>query len=378
MKSSLETIAARVGTEPDLESRALSPSIQMATTYARDDQGEHSAGFIYSRLGNPTRQKLESALSELEGGTQALAFASGMAAANAILQSLKPGDRILLPHDIYYGVRALATDYFGSWGLVVDSVDMTDLKMVRDALKKPTRLVWLESPSNPQVSITDIAAVSLEAKKAGATVVVDNTWCTPLITRPIEFGADVVMHSITKYFGGHSDVLGGALVFAKEDMLSERVHSIQQKAGAVLDPFSCWLTLRGIRSMAVRLERQCESAQALAEFLFRHPSIEKVHYPGLPTDPGHEIASRQMKRFGGMLSILVKGSAEQAKALASNLHYFANATSLGGTESLIEHRASIEGPGSTTPDNLLRISVGLESVEDLKSDLDRGLKKIAG
>ncbi len=376
MKSSLETIAARVGTEPDLESRALSPSIQMATTYARDESGNHSAGFVYSRLDNPTRQKLELALAELEGGAKALAFSSGMAAVNAIFQSLKPGDRILLPHDIYYGVRSLATDHFGSWGLIVDTVNMADLGQVKQALKVPTQLVWIETPSNPQLSITDIQAISDEARKVGASVVVDNTWSTPLITRPFEFGAHVVMHSITKYFGGHSDVLGGALIFAEEDAWCAKVQAIQQKAGAVLDPFSCWLTMRGIRSMAVRLERQCQSALILAEFLAGHSAIEHVHYPGLLSDPGHEIASRQMNMFGGMLSIRIKGTAEQAKRLANNLHYFANATSLGGTESLIEHRASIEGPDSKTPDNLLRISVGLESVEDLMKDLKNGLKKI--
>lgn len=376
MKSSLETIAARVGTEPDLETRALSPSIHLATTFARDQSGNHSGGFVYSRLENPTRQKLELALTDLEGGAKAMAFSSGMAAANAIFQSLKPGDRVLLPHDIYYGVKSLATDFFGSWGLVVDSVDMREVSRVKKALTVPTRLVWLETPSNPQVSIIDIRAVSTAARQVGATVLVDNTWSTPLITRPFEFGAHVVMHSITKYFGGHSDVLGGALVFAENDDLCSKVGAIQQKAGAVLDPFSCWLTMRGIRSLAVRLERQCRSAIILAQYLSSHPSIEQVHYPGLPTDPGHEVASRQMKMYGGMLSIRIKGSPEEAKQVANNLYYFANATSLGGTESLIEHRASIEGPTSTTPQNLLRVSVGLESVDDLISDLNQALQSV--
>lgn len=376
MKTSLDTQLARVGTHPDLESSALSPSIQLATTFARDEYGEHPAGHVYSRQSNPTRSKLEAALAEMESGSSAFAFSSGMAAANALFQSLKPGDRVLLPHDIYYGVRALASDYFASWGLVVETVDMSQLDAVKEALRQPTEIVWVETPSNPQLHISDIAAIGELAKEKGARLVVDNTWSTPLITRPIELGADVVLHSVTKYLGGHSDVLGGALVFASDDAFCTRVHGVQQKAGAVLDPFSCWLTMRGIRSMAVRLARQCDSALLLAEFLAGHPSVEAVHYPGLASDPGHRIASKQMTRFGGMLSFRVKGGAQPAKRLASGLQLFANATSLGGTESLIEHRASVEGPDSQTPVGLLRVSVGLESVVDLILDLEQGLNSL--
>ncbi|NQV73099.1 aminotransferase class I/II-fold pyridoxal phosphate-dependent enzyme [bacterium] len=378
MKFNLETTIARVGTHPDAESAGLSPSIHLATTFARDEHGEHPAGYLYSRISNPTRNKLEEALAELEGGASGMAFSSGMAAVNAIFQALGPGDRILLPHDIYYGVRKLAEEHFSTWGLKVDQVNMADEKALTEALSSKTALVWIETPSNPQLNITDIEHVCKVAHAAGARVVVDNTWSTPVITRPFEWGADIVMHSITKYFGGHSDVLGGALICNQNDGLTQKLRSIQQGAGAVLDPFSAWLTMRGIRSLGARLSRQCDSAELIATFLSEHPFIERVHFPGLASDPGHEVATKQMNRYGAMLSCRIKGTAGQAKKVASSLTLFANATSLGGTESLIEHRASVEGPYSTTPSNLLRISVGLESAQDLLDDLDSTLRSILG
>ena len=376
MKWSPDTLFARVGTEPDDQTRALSPSIQMASTFARPSDGHPSGEFVYSRLGNPTREKLETALAEMEGGEIAFAFSSGMAAANALLQTLSPGDTVLMPHDIYFGIRQLATHHFGKWGLVVDTIDMSDLEAVKAALSTPTTLVWLETPSNPQLNITDLSEVISLSKKAGARTVVDSTWCTPLITKPLDMGADVVLHSVTKYFGGHSDLLGGALICRSADDWSEQIHAVQKTAGAVLDPFSCWLTMRGLRSLPVRLQRQCESAMQVAQFLSTHPNVEGVHYPGLPTDPGFEVARKQMTWFGGMLSFRVKASERDAIQFASNLHLFAHATSLGGTESLIEHRASIEGPDSLTPRNLLRVSVGLESAEDLIEDLRQGLNRL--
>jgi cystathionine gamma-synthase len=376
MKFNLETTIARVGTHPDAESAGLSPSIHLATTFARDEHGQHPAGYLYSRISNPTRNKLEEALAELEGGVSGMAFSSGMAAVNAIFQALGPGDRILLPHDIYYGVRKLAEEHFSTWGLKVDQVDMANEQALAEELSSKTALVWIETPSNPQLNITDIEHVCQLAHAAGARVVVDNTWSTPVITRPFEWGADVVMHSITKYFGGHSDVLGGALICKQDDGFTQKLRSIQQGAGAVLDPFSAWLTMRGIRSLGARLSRQCDSAESIASFLSEHPFIERVHFPGLSSDPGHAVATKQMNRFGAMLSCRVKGTADQARKVASSLTLFANATSLGGTESLIEHRASVEGPYSTTPANLLRISVGLESAQDLIDDLDSTLRSV--
>lgn len=376
MKESLETRLARAGTEPDSGPRALATPIHLASTYARDADGEYSGGFVYSRLENPTRAKLEEVLADLEGGSSCMAFASGMAAANALLQALHPGDRVLLPHDIYFGVRKLASKQFAKWGLIVETVDMTSEVDVVKALSQPAALVWIETPSNPQLNIVDIRTIAEQAHEVGANVVVDNTWSTPLITRPLELGADIVLHSVTKYLGGHSDVLGGALVFADDGPLSDHCRDIQREAGAVLDPFSAWLALRGIRTLGVRMGRHSKSAMAVAHFLDSHPAVRTVHYPGLESDPGHSIAASQMSTFGGMLSFEINGSAEQALALSRSLTLFANATSLGGTESLIEHRATAEGPDSPTPDRLLRLSVGLENEEDLISDLNQALNNV--
>ena len=294
----------------------------------------------------------------------------------SLFQALDPGDHIILPHDIYFGVRALATGPFKRWGLDVSHIDMSNAASLEAAFKPTTRLVWIESPSNPLLTITDIAAVSELAHHHEAHVVVDNTWPSPALTRPIEHGADIVLHSVTKYLGGHSDVLGGALVFAKEDDLFSRVVEIQREAGAVLDPFSSWLTLRGMRSLIPRITHQCNSALQLATWLDSHKAVEAVHYPGLPSHPSHDTARRQMSAFGGMLSFRVHGGKMAALDLVRTSRLFTNATSLGGTESLMEHRASAEGDGSTTPENLLRVSVGLESVDDLQDDLSQALDLI--
>lgn len=372
MTWNLDTHLARTGTEPDPHTGALAPPIHTASTYARDSDGNPGA-FVYSRLSNPTRQQFEEALALAEGGRRAMGFSSGMTAAMTICQALDPGDHVILPHDIYFGVRTLIANHFVRWGLEVTEVDQRDLNAVQEALKPTTRLVWVETPSNPQLNVIDIRAMARLTHSAGAQLLVDNTWSTPLITRPIELGADIVLHSVTKYLGGHSDVLGGALVFAKEDERCQRVVELSGEGGAVLDPFGAWLAMRGMRSLGPRLRHQCESALRIAKWLSAHSQVESVNYPGLASHPGHEIARSQMALYGGMLSFLVKGGAANALRVVNRSHLFANATSLGGTESLMEHRASIEGKGSPTPDNLLRVSVGLEHAEDLMADLDQAL-----
>ena len=372
MTWNLDTILARTGTEPDPETGALAPPIHTATTYVRNADGQPGE-FVYSRLGNPTRQRLEHALSESEAGTGAVAFSSGMTAAMTLCQSLSPGDHVLLPHDIYFGVRTLLMEHFTRWGLQVSDVDQRDLDAVAQAMTPKTRLVWAETPSNPQLNVTDIRAIADLAHEAGAALVVDNTWATPLITRPIELGADIVLHSVTKYLGGHSDVLGGALIFARDDAWYQRAVRLASEGGAVLDPFGSWLVLRGMRSLAPRLRQQSATASELAHWLESHPGVESVNYPGLTSHSGHPIACKQMSMFGGMLSFCVRGGADQALRVVHRSQLFANATSLGGTESLMEHRASIEGPDTPTPPNLLRVSVGLEHGNDLKSDLDQAL-----
>ncbi|MDE2996932.1 MAG: aminotransferase class V-fold PLP-dependent enzyme [Bacteroidota bacterium] len=369
----LDTLLAQAGTEPDPQTGAMAPPIHTATTYARRNDGSAPDGFVYSRNDNPTRRRLEETLAAAEGGAACIATSSGMAAVMTLLQTLKTGDHVLLPEDIYYGVRELAHKQFGRWGLEVSEVDMAQPEAVKDAIRDTTRFVWVESPSNPQLNVTDIAAVGHMAHAAGAKLVVDNTWPSPLITRPIELGADIVLHSVTKYLGGHSDVLGGALIFKEQTNTFEKAHALAKQGGAVLDPFGAWLTMRGMRTLGPRLRQQSATALALAQWLQDHPAIERVRYPGLESHPGHEIAKRQMTLFGGMLSFQVKGGAKEALSVVAKTRLFANATSLGGTESLMEHRASVEGDDSPTPKNLLRVSVGLEHMEDLMADLDRAL-----
>ena len=372
MHLALETHLARTGTEPDAVTGGLAPAIHTATTYIAGPDGQPGP-FVYSRLGNPTRQQFEEALAMAEGGTRALGFSSGMAAAMTLCQTLDPGDHIILPHDIYFGVRTLVTQHFVRWGLRVSIVDMRNLAAVEEAILPSTRLVWAETPSNPQLTIIDLEALASVVRSTGVQMVVDNTWSTPLITRPIEHGADIVLHSVTKYLGGHSDVLGGALVFAREGTLLERASSLSDEGGAVLDPFGAWLAMRGMRSLAPRLRHQSASALALATWLEHHENVEAVHYPGLESHPAYDTARKQMALGGGMLSFQVKGDAANALRTVQRCRLFANATSLGGTESLIEHRASVEGTDSPTPDNLLRVSVGLEQVDDLIADLAHAL-----
>jgi len=303
-----------------------------------------------------------------------VAFSSGLATAMSIFQALRPGDHVVAPDDAYHGVTRLLRDIMAPWGLEYTRVDMRDPQNVATALRPNTRLVWIETPSNPLLKIADIAAIADIAHQAGALCVVDNTWATPVQQRPLDLGADMVMHATTKYIGGHSDVLGGAVVFRENDAFAERVRFLQINGGAVPSPFDCWLTLRGIQTLTYRVRAHAASAMQVARFLATHPRIERVHYPGLETHPGHAVATRQMRGFGGMISIEIQGGEAEAVAVAARVRIITRATSLGGVESLIEHRASVEGPESVTPPNLLRISVGLEHPDDLIADLAQALE----
>jgi cystathionine gamma-synthase len=372
----IETLAVRAGHAVDPSTGAVTPPIHLSTTFERERDGGYRQGHIYARTSNPGRQSLESALAALEGGAAAIAFASGMASTHAVLQALAPGDHVLLPEDAYYTTLRLAREVFGPWGLESDACDMTDLAAVDRLLRPNTRVVWVETPSNPLLRVVDIAALASRAHAVGARCVVDNTWATPLLQRPFSHGADVVMHSTTKYLGGHSDLIGGALVARVEDDFTARLRVLQGLGGAIPSPFDCWLLMRGIRSLPWRMRGHCENAQAVARFLALHPAIEAVHYPGLASHPGHAVAAQQMKDFGGMLSIQVRGGEQAAVDLTNRLELFTRATSLGGPESLIEHRASVEGPTTISPRNLLRISVGLENAEDLIEDLEKGLRDL--
>jgi len=374
----LETIAVHAGHTPDPATGAVNPPIYLTTTFARDAEGNLPHGFIYARSDNPTRRELERALAALEGGETAIAFASGMAATAAVFQSMLPGEHVVVPQDAYYGTAKLLRDVMAGWGLASTLVDMADLHAVAAAVRPETRLIWIETPSNPALAVTDIARVAEIAHAAGARCVCDNTWATPMLQRPLALGCDLVMHSTTKYLGGHSDLTGGALVAPADDEWAARLRLLQGLAGAVPSAFDCWLLMRGIRSLPWRMRGHCENAAAVAGFLSAHAAVETVHYPGLTFDPGHAVAARQMADFGGMVSVEVKGGAEAALAVVRRVRLFTRATSLGGPESLIEHRASVEGPESRTPPGLLRLSIGLEHSADLIEDLDQALVDTTG
>lgn len=368
-----ETVSVHIGNETDPATGAVAPPIHLATTFRHGPSGERIAGYEYQREGNPTNDRLRDALAALEGGEDAVTFASGMAAMNGLLECLPNGARVLIPDDCYTGLRMLCAEFLPARGITTVTVDMADLDAVRAACAGGIAMLWIETPSNPLMKISDLAALAEIGHAAGAVVVADNTFATPLLQRPIAHGADVVMHSTTKYFGGHSDVLGGALVFAKRGALSETVAHRLHITGATLAPFSAWLTLRGCRSLGARMAMHCANARRVAEFLADHPAIERVNWPGLPSHPGHAVAARQMRDFGGMMSIQLRGGRNAALAMAGKLRVFTNATSLGGCESLVEHRASVEGPNPRSPQNLLRMSVGLEHVDDLIEDLRQAL-----
>lgn len=369
-----DTLALRATHQPDPTTGAVVPPIHLATTFARDEANELTGPYIYTRPNNPNRDALETALATLEGGAVGMAFGSGQAATMTLLQALSPGDHVLVATDSYYGTPALLEQVFHPWGLTYTRVHMSDLDAVKQSMHENTRLVWCETPSNPLLTITDLLTVARLAHDAGALCVCDNTWATPVLQRPLELNCDIVMHSTSKYLSGHSDVLGGALVFKRNDEFTQRVRSLQSLSGAVPSPFDCWLISRGIKTLGVRMRAQMATAQAVADFLDGHPSVEKVHYPGLANHPDRALINQQMNGPGAMLSVQVNGGAAEAIAFIGKLKLFTRATSLGGVESLIEHRASVEGPASSTPANLLRLSIGLEHAEDLIADLAQALR----
>lgn len=369
-----ETLAVHAGRRIDPATGAVAQPIHLSTTFERGTDGEYPLGFAYTRETNPNRNALEQCLAALEGGKEALAFASGLAVVTAALQGLEPGDHVIAPDDVYYGLRKVVAELFGKWPIEVTYVDLTDLDALRAAIRPSTRLIWIETPSNPLMKVTDLAAVAAIAQKAKAITICDSTFATPVAQHPLELGIDMVMHSTTKYFGGHSDILGGALIAAHDNYLFERCRHSQQHGGAVPAPFDCWLLLRSIETLPLRVKAQQATAMHIAQFLETHPKVERVHYPGLASHPAHTLASRQMPGgFGAMLSFQVRGGRDQTIAVAARPQIITRATSLGSTHSLIEHRASVEGPTSRTPQNLLRLSIGLEHVSDLIADLEHCL-----
>jgi cystathionine gamma-synthase len=368
----IETLAVHAGHTIDPATGAVSLPIHLSTTFERDVEGTYSRGFMYARNNNPNRQALEQGISALEGGAAAAAFASGTGASMSIFQALAPGDHVLAHVDAYYGTSRLLREIFLRWGLDISFVDMSDLHAVEEVLRAKTKLAWMETPSNPLLRIVDLAAVAQIVHGAGVICVCDNTWA-PTLQRPFDLGADLILHSTTKYFGGHCDVLGGIVVAKIENDFFQRIRSIQYEGGAVPSPFDCWLILRGMRTLPWRMRAHSENAMKVADFLTRHPKVARVHYPGFESHPGHEIAAKQMSMFGGMLSFEVKNGRDAAMSAAAKTKIFTRATSLGGVESLIEHRASIEGAGTTSPQGLLRLSIGLENADDLIEDLDQAL-----
>jgi cystathionine gamma-synthase len=385
-----ETLAIHAGQEPDPATGAVVPPIYQVSTYKQDavgaprggggtGAGRWIEGYEYSRTANPTRGALEECLAALEGGTRSLAFASGMAAEDCLLRTVcRPGDHVLIPGDAYGGTYRLIDKVFQAWGLTYRPVPVSDPAAVRNALQdRPARVVWIETPTNPLLSVADITALADIAHEAGALLVVDNTFASPYLQQPLALGADVVVHSTTKYLGGHSDVVGGALVLADAD-LAENIAFSQNATGAAGGPFDAWLTLRGIRTLGVRMDRHCENAQRVADMLAAHPKVAEVFYPGLASHPGHEVAAKQMRGFGGIVSFRSAGGEAEAVALCGRTRLFTLGESLGGVESLIEHpsrmtHASAAGSALEVPPDLIRLSVGIETCEDLLEDLRSAL-----
>jgi cystathionine gamma-synthase len=386
------TRAIHVGSDPDATTGAVVTPIYQVSTYKQDGVGGLRGGYEYSRSGNPTRAALEEALASVEGGAAGFAFASGLAAEDTLLRAaLRPGDHVVVPNDAYGGTYRLIARVFGPWGIEHTPVDLTDLDAVAEAIVPGrTRMVWVETPTNPLLNVADVAAISALARAAGAVLAVDNTFATPYLQQPIALGADVVVHSTTKYVGGHSDVVGGALVVADgaqlpvglvgptgTTALRDAIAFHQNSSGAVAGPFDAWLTLRGLKTLAVRMDRHCANALAVARFLADHPAVQEVIYPGLPSHPGHELASRQMRGFGGMVAFRARDE-EAALAVCARTKVFTLAESLGGVESLVEHpgrmtHASVAGSALEVPADLVRLSVGLEDVADLVADLGQAL-----
>jgi cystathionine gamma-synthase len=368
----LETLAIHAGHRVDPSSGAVISPLVLSTTFERAPDLSFPTGNVYSREANPNRRELEVCLAALEGGADAAAFPSGSSATLAVVASLRAGDHVIAPRDSYHGTRKVLAEK-ERWGLQATFVDQTDLAAVRAALRPTTKLVWVETPSNPTLTVTDIRALSELAHSAGALCVVDNTWPSPVGQRPLTLGADLVVHSTTKYLGGHSDVSGGAVITGIADEGWARIRAAQTSGGAIPSPFDCWLVLRGIRTLPWRVRAHSANAQAVAEALVRHPKVEHVYYPGLASHPARELIARQMRLPGGMVSVTIKGGRAEAIEVSNRLRLFTRATSLGGVESLVEHRHSIEGPATRAPENLLRLSIGLEHPDDLVADLTLAL-----
>jgi cystathionine gamma-synthase len=380
MTHGFETLAIHAGQEPDAATGAVVPPIFQTTTYAQDAVGAPRLGYEYSRSGNPTRDALQDCLAALEGGRKALTFASGLAAEDTLLRALcRPGDHVVIPGDAYGGTYRLFARVAEPWGLAFSTATETDIDSVRAAMRDTTKLVWVETPTNPLLNIADVAGLAQVAHDRGALLVVDNTFASPYLQSPLSLGADIVVHSTTKYIGGHSDVVGGALI-ANDDEVLAALQYHQNAMGAVNGPFDAWLTLRGVRTLGVRMDRHCDNAEKVAEFLTRQKAVRQVYYPGLPEHPGHEIAAKQMRRFGGMVSFRAAGGEAAAIDVCNRAELFVLGESLGGVESLIEHpgrmtHASVAGSPLEVPADLVRLSVGIETIDDLLADLEQALSK---
>ena len=372
-----ETIAVHGSHLKDETAGAIAAPVFLTTTFERALDGTYPKGHMYSRNSNPNRTALEKGLTALEGASRGFAFGSGLAAVNAVFQCLQSRDHILMPEIGYYASYKLAEEILGPWGLEVTQVDMTDLAAVEKAVQKNTKLIWAETPANPMLSITDIKGLSTIAKKNGLKLGVDNTLGTPVLQNPIAQGADIVMHATTKYIGGHSDIMGGAVLLKEDDEWAKRIERVQILMGATPNPLDCYLLARGLKTLPLRMREHSANALELAKRLEKHPKVERVHYPGLESHPQHALAKAQMPQgFSGMIALQVKTGEIETREMAGKLQIFQQATSLGGVESLVEHRKSIEGPQSTTPGNLLRFSIGLEHVDDLWADLEQALATI--
>ncbi|BCB85122.1 cystathionine gamma-synthase [Phytohabitans suffuscus] len=378
MTYGFETLAIHAGQEPDARTGAVIPPIFQTSTYAQDAVGAPRQGYEYARSGNPTRDALQECLAALEGGRRGLAFASGLAAEDTLLRTVcRPGDHVVIPDDAYGGTYRLFAKVAERWGLTWTAARISDVDAVRAAATDRTRIIWVETPTNPLLNIADIAALAGLAREHDARLVVDNTFASPYLQQPIGLGADVVVHSTTKYVGGHSDVIGGALVVADPGLGDELAYH-QNAMGAVNGPFDAWLTLRGVRTLGIRMDRHCDNAERIVAYLHSHPKVRRVYYPGLPEHPGHETAAKQMRRFGGMVSFSAAGGEEHAVEICNRARLFVLAESLGGVESLIEHpgrmtHASAAGSPLEVPADLVRLSVGIETADDLLADLEQAL-----
>ncbi|MGW0811229.1 trans-sulfuration enzyme family protein [Nonomuraea sp. NPDC002799] len=373
----METLAVHAGLGPDPQTGAVVEPITLAVSFERDPDGGHRRGYHYSSAGNPNRMSLEKGLAALEGGTGAVAYASGSAAISAVLGTVPAGDHIVIPDDVFQGTVRLLTESLSRWGVTFSTVDMTDRRAVRSALRPRTRLIWTEGLSNPLLKVTDLEAIAAIAHDHGAACAVDNTFVTPVFQRPLTYGVDYVVHAATKHMSGHADVLGGAVITADPERL-ESLRTLQWVEGAVPSPLDCWLTRRGLKTLPLRVRAQTATAQTIAEYLLTHPAVTAVHYPGLHCHPQHELATRILGGFGSIVSFQVSGGPQAAVAVAAGVRLFTRATSFGAIESLIQHQASAptHGPGSSLPQNLLRLSIGLEHATDLIADLDQALAQL--